>query len=138
MKKLFFYFLVSLFIIACEKPAGEGGSSVIEGEVWELFTYQNPTNGNWDTTFYRPDIGQDVYIIYSDNYEDLYDDKFETDYNGKYRFENLRKGTYTIYTYADSTDINMVKYDYPIFKNITISSNNITVSVDNFVIEKNQ
>ena len=54
------------------------------------------------------------------------------------RFENLRKGTYTIYTYADSTDINMVKYDYPILKNITISSNNITVSVDNFVIEKNQ
>ena len=84
MKKLFFYFLVSLFIIACEKPAGEGGSSVIEGEVWELFTYQNPTTGNWDTTFYRPDIGQDIYIIYSDNYEDLYDDKFETDYNGKY------------------------------------------------------
>ena len=60
-----------------------------------MFTYQNPTTGNWDTTFYRPDIGQDVYIIYSDNYEDLYDDKFETDYNGKYRFENLRKGTYT-------------------------------------------
>ena len=136
MKKLFFYFLVSLFIIACEKPAGEGGSSVIEGEVWELFTYQNPTNGNWDTTFYRPDIGQDVYIIYSDNYEDLYDDKFETDWDGRYSFEFLRKGQYTIFTHVDSIVVNDITYDYPVFKSIEISSNNSIVNVPDFIINK--
>ena len=53
--------------------------------------------------YYQLDAGKDVYIIYSDNQSDVYDDKFETDYNGIYRFEYLRKGDYTIYTYADST-----------------------------------
>ena len=138
MKKIFFICVVSFFFFSCEKEAGEGGTSVIEGQVWELFTFQNPTTGNWDTTFYRLDPGKDVYIIYSDDHGQVYDDKFETDYNGKYRFEYLRKGDYTVYTYADSTDVNMVEYDFPIFKKISITSNNSTVVVDDFIIEKNQ
>ena len=47
---------------------------------------------------------KDVFIIYGDDKSEVYDDKFETDYNGKYHFEYLRKGDYTLYTYADSTD----------------------------------
>ena len=138
MKKIFFMCVVSFFFFSCEKEAGEGGTSVVEGQVWELFTFQNPTTGDWDTTFYRLDPGKDVYIIYSDDQNQVYDDKFETDYNGKYRFEFLRKGDYTVYTYADSTDVNMVEYDFPIFKKISITSNNSTVLVDDFIIEKNQ
>tara|TARA_B100001142_G_scaffold256823_1_gene258268 strand:- start:719 stop:1117 length:399 start_codon:yes stop_codon:yes gene_type:complete len=130
--------VVSFFFFSCEKEAGEGGTSVVEGQIWELFTFQNPTTGDWDTTFYRLDPGKDVYIIYSDDQNQVYDDKFETDYNGKYRFEFLRKGDYTVYTYADSTDVNMVEYDFPIFKKISITSNNSTVLVDDFIIEKNQ
>ncbi len=138
MKKIFFMCVVSFFFFSCEKEAGEGGTSVVEGQIWELFTFQNPTTGDWDTTFYRLDPGKDVYIIYSDDQNQVYDDKFETDYNGKYRFEFLRKGDYTVYTYADSTDVNMVEYDFPIFKKISITSNNSTVLVDDFIIEKNQ
>ena len=72
------------------------------------------------------------------NEGEIYDDKFETDYNGRYRFEFLRKGDYSFYVYADSTDINMVNYDYPIFKHITIDENNSIVLVEDFIIEKNQ
>ena len=57
--------------------------------------------------------------------------------NGRYRFEFLRKGKYTIYTYADSSDVNTT-YDYPVFRHIEITSNNTTYTVEDFVIEKNQ
>ena len=68
----------------------------------------------------------------------IYDDNFETDYNGRYHFEYLRKGDYIIYTYADSTDNSNVKYEYPIFKNISIISDNSTNTTEDFVIEENQ
>ena len=123
---------------ACEKAPGEGGTSVIEGQVYKIFTFQNPTTGLIDTTYFLLDAGKDVFIIYGDDKTEVYDDKFETDYNGKYHFEYLRKGDYTLYTYADSTDGSMIKHDYPIFQQITISSNNSTNTVADFVIEKNQ
>ena len=134
-------FLICIMVIAftsCEKGTGEGGTSVIEGQVYKIFTFQNPLSGEWDTSFFQLDAGKDVFIIYSDNLGSIYDDKFETDYNGRYHFEYLRKGDYTIYTYSDSTDNSNVKYEYPIFKNISITSNNSTNSVEDFVIEKNQ
>ena len=123
---------------SCEKPAGEGGTSVIEGQIYKIFTFQNPTTGLIDTTYFMLDAGKDVFMIYGNDKSEVYDDKFETDYNGKYHFEYLRKGDYTLYTYADSTDGSMIKHDYPIFKHVTISSNNSTNTVADFVIEKNQ
>jgi len=138
MKKivLFLSFLISFS--SCEKDAGEGGTSVIEGQVYKIHTFQNSLTGEMDTLYYQLDSGKDVFIIYSDNETEVYDDKFETDYNGRYNFEYLRKGDYTLYTYADSIDVNNVNYDYPIFKHIKISSNNSNNSVEDFVIEKNQ
>ena len=94
--------------------------------------------GEWDTSFFQLDAGKDVFIIYSGNHQAVYDDSFETDYNGRYHFEYLRKGNYTIYTYADSTDGSGVEYEYPIFKYIEINSNNSTNIVEDFIIEKNQ
>ena len=83
-----------------------------------------------------------VFIIYSNDELAIYDDKFETDYNGRYRFEFLRNGDYTLYTYTDSTvEISPtfdIKYEYPVFKHIKISAKNSENLVDDFVIEKNQ
>tara|TARA_B100001250_G_scaffold361250_1_gene339219 strand:- start:90 stop:506 length:417 start_codon:yes stop_codon:yes gene_type:complete len=138
MKNLLIICTIVVGFTACEKSAGEGGTSVIEGQVYKMFTSQDPFSGEWDTAYFQLDAGKDVFIIYSDNEVSIYDDKFETDYNGRYHFEYLRKGDYTIYTYADSTDNSNVKYDYPIFKYIKISSNNSTNTVADFVIEKNQ
>ena len=131
--------ILLLAFTSCEKyTAGEGGTSVIEGQVYKIFTSQDPFSGEWDTSYFQLDAGKDVFIIYSDNEGRIYDDNFETDYNGRYHFEYLRKGDYTIYTYADSTDNSNLKYDYPIFKHIKISSNNSTNIVEDFVIEENQ
>ena len=124
---------------SCEKDAaGEGGTSVIEGQVYKIFTSQDPFSGEWDTAYLQLDPGKDVFIIYSDNQGSIYDDKFETDYNGRYHFEYLRQGDYTIYTYADSTDNSNIKYEYPIFKNVSVISDNSSNTVEDFVIEENQ
>ena len=138
MRNIFFVCLVVIGFSACEKDAGEGGTSVIEGQVYKIFTFQNQTTGLIDTQYFQLDVAKDVFIIYSDDQASVYDDKFETDYNGRYCFEYLRKGNYTIYTYADSTDGSGIQYEYPIFKHVKISSNNSTNKVDDFVIEKNQ
>ena len=139
MKNFLIICAIAIGFMACEKEAGEGGTSVIEGSVYKIHTVLNDTTGEReDTLYYQLDPGVDVFIIYSNNEGDVYDDKFETDYNGKYRFEYLRKGDYTIYTYADSIDASNVKYDYPVFKHIKINSNNSDNNVEDFVIEKNQ
>ena len=138
MKKILVICGIVVGLTACEKDAGEGGTSVIEGQVYKIFTSQNPFSGELDTSYFLLDSGKDVFIIYSENHKVIYDDKFETDYNGKYHFEYLRKGNYTIYTYADSTDVSGVKYDYPVFKSMQIKSNSSTNVVEDFVIEKNQ
>lgn len=138
MKKILVICGIVVGLTACEKDAGEGGTSVIEGKVYKIFTSQNPFSGELDTSYFLLDSGKDVFIIYSENHKVIYDDKFETDYNGKYHFEYLRKGNYTIYTYADSTDVSGVKYDYPVFKSMQIKSNSSTNVVEDFVIEKNQ
>ena len=140
MRNLIFLLLIPTLFSACKKEAGEGGTSVIEGKVYKISTWQTP-QGQTDTLYYQLDSGKDVYIIYSNDSQNIYDDKFETDYNGRYRFEYLRKGDYTIYTYADSTalvGLLEVKYDYPIFKHITIKQNNSVNIVPEFVIERNQ
>ena len=138
MRNILFMCVIAIGFTSCEKDSGEGGTSVIEGQVYKIFTSQNPFSGEWDTAYFQLDVGKDIFIIYSSNEGSIYDDKFETDYNGRYHFEYLRKGDYTIYTYADSTDNSNVKYDYPIFKHIKITSNNSTNTVENFVIEENQ
>ena len=38
----------------------------------------------------------------------------------------------------EGTDIDMINYDYPVFKNITIQDNNSVNIVADFVIERNQ
>ena len=138
MKEIVLFLSLLISFSSCKKEAGEGGTSVIEGQVYKIHTFQNSSTGAMDTLYYQLDSGKDVFIIYSDNETEVYDDKFETDYNGRYHFEYLRKGDYTLYTYADSIDASNVNYDYPIFKHIKINSNNSDNSVEDFVIEKNQ
>ena len=137
MKNILFICAIAIGFTACKKTEGEGGTSVIEGKVYKIYTFQ-ATTGEWDTTYFQLDAGKDVFIIYGDDKSEVYDDKFETDYNGKYHFEYLRKGDYTLYTYVDSTDNSNVKYEFPVFKHVTITSNNSTNKVAYFVIEKNQ
>jgi hypothetical protein len=129
-------FLFLFFISSCQKDAGEGGTSTIQGSVYKISTYYNVLTQQNDTVYYQLDSGEDIYIIYSEDENDFYDDNIETNWNGQYRFDYLRKGDYTVFIYADSTDNLNVSYDYPIFHHVTIEENNATYTLPDFVIEK--
>ena len=134
MKKYLVVCIISIGLLACEKDAGEGGTSLIDGHVIFFTTVYNTQTSSNDTHYY-PKAGKDVYIIYSNDESSIYDDKFETDFEGRYHFEYLRKGEYTIYTYVDSIAVNNVYYDYPVFKHIKIEENNSVNTLTDFLIE---
>tara|TARA_B110000444_G_C18749607_1_gene552110 strand:- start:122 stop:562 length:441 start_codon:yes stop_codon:yes gene_type:complete len=141
MKNIFFILIIIIGFSACKKEAGEGGTSIIEGKIIYFKKVINESTFQTDTIFF-PKAGKDVYVIYSNNEGELYDDKFETDYNGRYRFEYLRKGVYTIFTYVDSVILNpnngdvLETIDFPIYRYTEITSNNSTVRVGDFMIDK--
>ena len=136
MKNSIYILFFLLLVCSCEKEAGEGGTSSIVGSVYKISSYYNVLTQQNDTVYYQLDSGEDIYIIYSDNENDFYDDNIETNWNGQYRFDYLRKGDYTVFIYADSTDNLNVSYDYPIFHHVTIEENNATYNLPDFVIEK--
>ena len=100
MKKI----LISIFILAllvaflpsCKKGPGTGGRATIKGKVW---TRKHDVNYNVVDNYASAD--EPVYIIYGD--ETNYGDKVNTNYNGEYEFQYLRKGNYKIYVYSDDS-----------------------------------
>lgn len=134
-KKIVFLIAVIVFFISCEKPEGEGGTSVINGKVIYFTTSYNAQTSSMDTTYY-PKAGKDIYIIYSENEDNIFNDKTETDWNGNFHFQYLRKGDYTVYTYVDSVVVNEITYDFPVFKHLNISTNNSEITLEDFVIQK--
>ena len=136
MKNSIYILFFLLLVCSCEKEAGEGGTSSIVGSVYKISTYYNVLTQQNDTVYYQLDSGEDIYIIYSKDENDFYDDNIETNWNGQYRFDYLRKGDYTVFIYADSTDNLNVSYDYPIFHHVTIEENNAIYNLPDFVIEK--
>lgn len=103
MKKLLLLSLFMSLLFACQKEAGEGGTSTIKGKVktYELTHFDVPGgNQTVDTinSYYRSD--EEVYIVYGDE-DNLYDDSYQTSWDGSFRFEYLRKGKYTIFVYSD-------------------------------------
>ena len=133
MKKIALFFILGIFLLACKKEAGEGGTSVIEGRV---MNYSISFNGTSNDTNIFPKPKEDVYIIYSDNEGEVWDDNFETHWDGTYRFEYLRKGAYTIFIYDDRAIVGTINYDYTIFKHVSITNNNSTNTLSDFVIQK--
>lgn len=90
------YPILILFMIAtgCEKTEGEGGYATLRGDV---YVRDYDAAGNLKAEYYLPD--ERVYLIYGDN--EIYDDETRTNYDGKYQFKYLNKGTYTIFAYSD-------------------------------------
>ena len=81
-------------LTSCEKGAGEGGTSSIEGKVYVL-NYNNA--GQLISEYYGSE--ERVYIIYGD--ADFYGNDTRTSFDGIYRFDYLRKGHYTVFAYSN-------------------------------------
>lgn len=85
---------------SCKKNPGKGGTSTIQGRVWvrqydEVFSTLN-------YAYWAKD--ENIYISYGD--DPGYSDNTSTDYEGRFFFPSLYKGSYTIFTYsADSAKV---------------------------------
>lgn len=120
-----------LFTLSCKKEPGEGGTNTITGKVFA--TDYNKEYTKIQGEYYMP--GERVYIVYgtSDN-NDIYDDDFRTDYDGRYEFKYLRKGTYTIYTYTiDTTELKYKKF-IPLKQSVEITGKKETITLPDFKI----
>ena len=121
-------FLVSVILSsgACEKDAGEGGTSTIRGKV-----YVKNYNGSGQLVGEYYGQAEDVYIIYGD--AAFYGDDTKTSYDGTYEFNFLRKGSYTIFAYSKCDTC--AAGQEPVFITTEISKNHSTVELPDLVIK---
>ena len=85
----------TLFLTACSKGEGEGGTGTIEGKIMRVLHDNDNYNLTTDTI---AGSKVDVFIVYGD--DTFYGDDTETGEDGTYRFKYLKKGTYTLYAYS--------------------------------------
>lgn len=89
-----FLSILCLFAVAsCKKGPGEGGSATIKGKVIAHYT------DVFNQEYAYPAQKEDVYIVYGDG--DFYGNNVETNYDGTFQFDYLKKGSYTVYAYSD-------------------------------------
>ena len=125
--------LVSLPVVilsfqSCRKDEGEGGTSSITGRVYAIDYSSEWTSRKGE--YYAP--GVQVYLIYGN--DSLYDDKFETGLGGWYRFDYLRVGTYTVYTFSRDSTQTDPSGNVPVMKTVRITRKNQVVHVDDITI----
>lgn len=87
--------LVLLLVFgSCEKDPGSGGTSTIKGKV-----VINEISNSGSILSAYDGAEERVYIIYGDN--EIYDDVVRASYDGQFKFDNLFKGTYTVFVYSE-------------------------------------
>ena len=110
-----FLSLITGFFFSCTKDEGPGGTSNIIGRVWVR---------DYNTSFtilyasYWAEE-EDVYLIYGD--DSIYSDRFKTNYDGSYWFQNLREGNYTVYAYSKDSTFSSESGRIPVKVSVNIS-----------------
>ena len=80
---------------SCNKGPGEGGTGTVQGYVTLV---HHPDDDYTLAPATMVAAKTDVFIVYGD--ENYFGNDVETDANGMYRFEYLRPGDYTVYSYS--------------------------------------
>jgi hypothetical protein len=116
-----------LFLSACTKEEGEGGSSSIKG-------YVHVTDYNINMLIIQgeyPGADEEVYIVYGDDIQ--YGDRIRSGPDGKFEFKYLQKGNYTIYVYSQDTTL---AGKHAVSKSIEITKNHQTIDAGTIEIAK--
>lgn len=124
---------VSLLVVlvaasGCSKPEGEGGTSAIYGRV---FARDYNSSGVFQGEFYSPD--EEVFIIYGED-DNYYDDTYKTSFDGSFRFQYLRPGTYRVFVYSDC--LSCPSGIEEMVQTVVISKNNEDIVLADFEIRK--
>ncbi|MBN2349004.1 MAG: hypothetical protein JXJ22_09215 [Bacteroidales bacterium] len=117
-------------LIVIETGDYDEGFASITGKVFVL-DYDLELTTLLDT-YYGPD--ERVYIIYGN--DPVFFDDVRTSYDGTFQFNNLVKGTYTIYALSENLDHPSVRQLIPVKKTVTINNNYENIIIDDIVIIK--
>ncbi len=108
------------------------GNSSISGRIYLVNYDQNTICTQYpvsDTSYAQE---QEVYIVYGSH--DYYDDRIRTHYDGTFKFKNLIKGMYKIYTYSE--DISGATQMIPVIRQVEITQENQEIIISDIYIEK--
>lgn len=140
LKNLAFLSIALFGLLSCEKQEGEGGTSRIKGNVYEI-QYDASFQLVIDTV---PYVEEDVFIIYGNN-SSTYDDDYKTSYDGSYKFPFLQKGNYRIFAYSDDStgaaigNVNSANPKIPVIVRVTIDKNGSEfIAPDIYIIKNNR
>jgi len=122
--------LLLVFLTSCSKEEGEGGDSVIKGKVF-VHLYDKTGSILLDQ-FYAPE--EDVYIIYGN--DEIYSDRFRTNFDGGYRFKYLRQGEYTVFAYSEDIGGGEPFRLVAVKKTVKITENDQQVTVEDIVVNR--
>jgi hypothetical protein len=100
-KRLCISALALFALSSCNSDEGTGGSSSIQGYVYNVVHSDDNYTFSADTL---PAVKKDVYLIFGENENEYFGNDAETDKNGLYRFDYLRKGDYVVYSYSEYPD----------------------------------
>lgn len=102
---LFLAVLPFLSLVSCSKEEGEGGKAKIAGTVYKVTDNGDIAKFGDYYTFVRDTTiatDVDVFLIYGGDQNDVYDDKTKTSHNGRFEFDYLRSGDYSVFVYNDN------------------------------------
>lgn len=109
--------LVTVFIFACSKGPGPGGTSTLTGKV-----IVEDYNQTFTTLWAEYDCADcDVYLRYGDN--PTYSEHVKTGPAGDYEFTSLSKGNYSVYVYSKDSSLQEPSGQISIIKAFEITKN---------------
>ena len=116
---------ILLFCVSCNKDEGLGGSSAIQGYVYNIvYSADNFSfvNGNIVPTCTIPAAGEKVYIVYGDDENNpVANQDVDANKNGMYHFQYLQKGNYIVYAYSEYPK-GLGKEKVPVMQRVKVAS----------------
>jgi hypothetical protein len=128
--KIIVFVLISLSFFSCKKQPGEGGFASIEGKVYVKDYDESYTIVTAE--YYLP--SETVYIIYGDGTEVA--NTVKTSYDGSFKFNYLRKGTYKIFVLSEDSTKPFLAVPKEELVKVTITKRKEKVVLNDFVIIK--
>lgn len=123
MKHLIPLFILLLALGSCTNEEGLGGSSTIEGYVYSVYVYDDLKKDTF------PACEEKVQILFGNSENP--GDNADTGPTGKYKFEYLREGNYTLCAYY-KMPVN--DRPVPVMTSVKVSGNNHTYKADTLYI----
>jgi len=115
--------IVLLIFSSCQKDPGTGGDASIRGSVF--VKHYNSTFTQFISEYAGADVY--VYLIFGDDIS--YGKRIKTSYDGKFEFQYLNKGDYTVYVYSLDSTLAISGGTIPEVEHVTITDRKQTVDI---------